>query len=48
MVFEENKHPRDKDGKFTSKGNESSKSSNNRQEEIISQNMMQKANIMLY
>ena len=25
MAFEENKHPRDKDGKFTSKGNESNK-----------------------
>ena len=34
MAFEENKHPRDKDGKFTSKGNEGSKSSNNRQEEL--------------
>ena len=34
MVFEENKHLRDKDGKFTSKGNESSKSSNSRQEEL--------------
>ena len=34
MAFEENKHPRDKDGKFTSKGNEGSKSSNNRQKEL--------------
>ena len=34
MAFEENKHPRDKGGKFTTKGNEGSKSSNSRQEEL--------------
>lgn len=33
-TFEENKHPRDIDGKFATKGNEASKSSHNRQEEL--------------
>ena len=34
MAFEENKHPRDNGGKFTTKCNEGSKSSNSRQEEL--------------